>query len=178
MEIEKIERIIKDSLKKLLDFDYDIFCGDSNENKNERNEIDRELHEITINHRFAYYLESELRKEESYNCYSVDLEYNRYFNDRKKLEYDSYKDIVRPDIIIHTRTKHTELPMHLLVIEAKKLKNTRWDEQKILGFIEDTNYHYMYGLTLSYCSSENEIIGKLFYKENNEIKINEISIDK
>jgi hypothetical protein len=43
--------------------------------------LNRELHETTINHRLAFYLEQNI-KETDLGIYNVDIEYNRYYGNQ------------------------------------------------------------------------------------------------
>jgi hypothetical protein len=136
--------------------------------------LNRKLHETCISHRIAHYLENEL-EDTDYKDYSVDIEYNRFYGNFKILNTIKGQLAVRPDIIIHSRLDHTFDPQHLLVIEAKKEGITNHDINKIKGFITDENYNYVFGLTVSYCSDETEIIAKLYYFNGTEIVNENIS---
>lgn len=83
---------------------------------------ERKLHEVCINHRFAHYIER-LLPDYYPNDYKVDIEYNRYYKNKKYVDIAGDRRVVRPDIIIHTRAVRSEYPQHLLVIEAKKNEN-------------------------------------------------------
>ena len=71
--------------------------------------------EWAVAHRLAVYLEREIPG------WDVDCEYNRQGPDGEKKANDS-GNIVRPDILIHQRTKEEEGD-NLLVIELKLAKN-------------------------------------------------------
>lgn len=114
-------------------------------------DLNREVHETTINHRLARYLEDYLVQYgfEEYHC---DIEYNRYINNRKMVfSLKTHQQIeVRPDIIIHKRERIDEPIPHLLVIEAKKYSTTDKDRNHIHDLMWDNNYQYKYGLLISY----------------------------
>lgn len=159
-EINKIKQLISYAIKQLIQNDSDIFINTLLTNESRRK---RELHEVTICHRLAVYLEMNL------DCYfqgnySVDLEYNRNYDEVKRYWTGTESKIARPDIIIHTRT-HGSLPQHqhLLVIEAKKGKVPSIDINKVKGFIADRNYFYLFGLTISYCYTPGIIEAMLYY---------------
>jgi hypothetical protein len=61
--------------------------------------VDSKSHEQAISHRLAYYLEREREDFLEENAYSVDVEYNRYFIDSKRLN----GRLIKPDIIVHRR---------------------------------------------------------------------------
>lgn len=129
-----------------------------------------ELHEQTVSHRLAVYLENNLRKSSIFrkNDFSVDCEYNK--NGKKLkivscyscpnrdcflLENNSFEKIkyVRPDIIVHKRGKN--FPTNLLIVELKKETNRNTNEKdrdkmKLSAFTcqrqEDDKNHYQYQL--------------------------------
>ena len=76
MEKETIEHYIVESLKELVKRDSDIFkqkipkLGNSTEKERKLN---RDLHETTLNHRFAFYLENILIKN-NFLDYNVDID--------------------------------------------------------------------------------------------------------
>ena len=127
---------------------------------------ERKLHEVCINHRLAHYLERLLPKYYP-NDYKVDIEYNRYYKNKKYVDIAGDSKIVRPDIIIHTRAIRPEYPQHLLVIEAKKDVDSQEDIEVVKSFIQDPHYQYIFGLTVRY-NDFNPVQATLFYKDNNE----------
>lgn len=65
---------------------------------------------------------------------------------------------------------------HYLVIETKKKEITQHDINKIMDFIENENYNYLFGLTISYCGNLDFVLANLYfhngtYTNNIEIKI-------
>lgn len=151
MELETIEQIIRSSLRELKQNDYNLFELDSEseiiEYIPDKLELERKLHEVCINHRFAVYLENFIKQVDPSFC--VDIEYNRYYKNEKVLKSDYYTGIVRPDIIIHKRSLNS-LDQHLLIIEAKKDKTDEKDELKIKSFMSDPKYRYKYGARIRY----------------------------
>lgn len=67
---------------------------------------------------------------------------------------------------------------HLLIIEAKKGKTSTHDIDKVKSFMTDPRFLYKYGLTISYTSDQQKIIGRLYYKESAKIREEEISINR
>lgn len=127
---------------------------------------ERKLHEVCINHRLAYYIEALLPNYFD-GEYKIDIEYNRYYRNKKHLSIAGVREIVRPDIIVHTRTKHFDYPQHLLVIEAKKDMNSSEDAEVVKSFIKDVHYRYVFGATIRY-NDFNPIQATLFYEDGNQ----------
>jgi hypothetical protein len=182
IQIEFIKIIISDSLKKLIEYDSDIFNMNieiemAQEVSESAKRLNRKLHETCISHRLAHYLENEL-EDTDYEDYCVDIEYNRFYGNLKILNTVEGQLSVRPDIIIHSRLNTTYDPQHLLVIEAKKEAITTHDINKIKGFISDNNYNYVFGMTVSYCSDETQTIANLYYYNGTEIVNENINQDK
>lgn len=114
-------------------------------------DLNRELHETTINHRLAVHLEYLIEKYGIYG-YHVDIEYNRFINNRKmvrSLKTGNYIE-VRPDIIVHKRTRLNDPDPHLLVVEAKKYELNDKDCNHVKDIMHDENYRYKYGMLVSY----------------------------
>lgn len=144
METPELKYKVQKALYKLFKNDSFLLYADVNER--------------SISHKFAEYLQQE------FDEWNVDCEYNRDYNETKKLnEWKSRcmkKDLkpeedraktVYPDIIIH----HRNTSNNLLVIEIKKSENRdegECDIEKILNFIEDSEslYNYSYGLFINF----------------------------
>ncbi len=80
------------------------------------------LHERTIAHKFAEYLQSEFT---NCNDWNVDCEYNKRGRNTKRLTYvDNESKKIFPDIIVHKRGTENELGYNpnFLVFEIKKEK--------------------------------------------------------
>ena len=181
MEIETIRNIIRKALEELVDKDDDIFkqklpkLGKSTEKERKLN---RELHETALNHRFAFYLENGFIAK-NLTTYNVDIEYNRNFSNPKSVKIRGIKIPVRPDILIHKRMKSSEPDAHLLIIEAKKGKTSGHDIDKIKAFMNDNDYKYKYGLTVSYAFNQNQVETILYSKsENNKIIKEQINVKR
>lgn len=179
MDKIKIIELITNAIGELVKKDNDIFkqqlpkLGKSS--KKERL-LNRELHETTLNHRFAFYLENGLIKEKITN-YHVDIEYNRNFYDQKRCRIGKFRIPIRPDILIHKRMNTSADIPHLLVVEAKKDKTKEYDIVKVKCFIEDEQYHYKFGLTISYAYDSTKVKAVLYYKdENNKLKTENIEV--
>ncbi len=167
-EIQEITSIIRKSFQKLIRCDnllFEITAENSIPIPGNHPILDRTLHETTINHRFALYLENFIQRT-LLNRYYVDLEYNRYYLNPKALQTSNGEVIARPDIVIHSRTNRNIHPQHYLAIEAKKENILPHDIEKVKGFLSDNNYNYLFGFTISYSNH----IGKLYYRIGEEIR--------
>lgn len=146
--LEKIEA----SLDKLFEKDSGIILKEY------------DLHERSITHRLAIYLEDQFKETD----YIVDVEYNRMRNQYgediigneigKRLDLDKYgksKNSVYPDIIVHKR----DTDNNLLELEVKmKWKNDKkiFDLQKINEYISQLEYDF--GVYLELGSTRSECI--------------------
>jgi len=181
MEKDKIIKLIKDAIKKLVENDDDIFkqkipkLGKSTEKERKLN---RELHETALNHRLAFYIEQGLLELKISN-YNVDIEYNRNFSDQKRVKINGVRIPVRPDILVHKRMRITEETPHLLIVEAKKHKTIGHDINKVQGFMEDREFKYKFGLTISYAYDSTKVKAVLYYRDDqNKIKKENIEVDR
>lgn len=180
VEKERIIELITKSIEKLVDKDSDLFkqkmpkLGKSTEKERKLN---RELHETTLNHRFAFYLELGLIENKILN-YHVDIEYNRNFSDSKRVKVDKIRIPVRPDILIHKRMNTTQENSHLLVVEAKKHKTSGHDINKVKGFMTDEKYLYNFGLTISYSYNPKQVTAIFYFKKGTTIHTEEINVKR
>ena len=174
-DISNMKEFIKEAFSKLGSNDKDLIKLNDENNIIEYDcnaeKYERKLHKVCINHRLAYYFEELLVKFFN-DSYCVDIEYNRYYKNKKSLKMNGEIQVVRPDIIIHTRALKPNYTQHLLVIEAKKERCSQDDINKVIGFIEDSHYNYSFGLTVCY-KEFNPISGTLYYKGENDIMQNE-----
>ncbi|KFF18829.1 hypothetical protein [Flavobacterium hydatis] len=171
-QIEFIKTLLATSIDQLIVNDSDIFNLDivmPQQISPDARILNRELHETTINHRLAFYLENNLMGTE-YDFYKVDIEYNRFYGNPKMLQTVDGIQAVRPDILIHARINDQVAQQHLLIVEAKKGRITDHDTNKVKGFISDRNYYYLFGLTISYCSSHTQVLANLYYFDGNVMK--------
>jgi hypothetical protein len=181
-DIEFAINLCKSAILRLVENDSDIFDSDEEfegyfSTTEDVHILNRKLHEVTITHRLAVYLEEYLRDTPLQN-HSVDLEYNRFYNQPKDVETFEGHRTVRPDIIIHTRTNKKGDPQHYLVVEAKKEEISDHDRNKILGFLSDERYNYQFGLTVSYCIAPDHVQAYLFYGDGAKHYQMEISVPK
>jgi len=170
-EVEKIKKMLKYAFNNLINNDDDLIHLDSEcevlEYSRDSQEMERKLHEVCINHRLAVYLENYI-KDNFTEMYKVDIEYNRYYKNKKHLNINGVNDVVRPDIIVHTRTEIPIYAQHYLVIEAKKDIKSNCDEDVVKSFLVDPKYSYEFGLTVQY-NNFNPIKARLFYKDNDSV---------
>lgn len=182
-------RIIHSLLKRSVDLLYE----------NDNYLITNSVHEQSISHRIAYYLENLLRNYYWFvkDGYSVDVEYNKNLDepkrvytkcsDCKKLEcclktssynINDYESLCRPDIIIHKRG-HNGISQNdfnnLIVIEIKK-ENTKNDLDfsndyaKLAAFTCDDNmYKYILGIFIKVNESKYR-----YFKNGQEVNENAI----
>jgi len=175
-----IKRLVTTSLDQLIAKDSDIFnigIEMPQQISPDARLLNRELHETTINHRLAFYLEQNIQ-ETDLEFYNVDIEYNRYYSIQKRLNTVEGQLSVRPDILIHTRINDHVEQQHYLAVEAKKAEITPHDINKIEGFISDPNYLYLFGLTISYCINETNVLANLYYFNGTTIVKEEINRPK
>lgn len=181
-EKENIIKWIKSSIQRLIERDPDLLLPDriQTEFKIEGyKELNREVHETTINHRLARYIEDTIN-DYGYADYHVNIEYNRYFNNLKmvrSIKTGEYIE-VRPDIIVHKRTRLKELLPHLLVVEAKKYSNNDKDENNVRNIMNDERYSYKFGLLVSYYENETTINCELLTFENGEFITRKFEVEK
>ena len=183
IDLQTIKKIIILSLQELILNDLDIFTQETKiiefNNIQDGSKGNRLVHETGINHRFAYYLENNLKR---YTCscdyFQVDIEYNRYFGQIKENNGDN----IRPDILIHKRQGNTTKKDNLLVIEAKKIVISNEDNERVKQLMNDKEkkYLYQYGLTVVYCNNnDSEILCNLYFKnEKEEISCDTFKINK
>lgn len=108
--------------------------------------LENDVNERSISHKLAVYLEEKFRD------WNVDCEYNRHYDEVKRLDMsdcraeaptlkDTEAKTVFPDIIIHRRSTDD----NLLVIEIKKTTSSVSDDFdlcKLRAFKSELNYHY------------------------------------
>ena len=121
MDKKILEIIIGKVIKKLTKNDPDL--------------LKNNLHEQTIVHKFACYLQELLPE------YNVDIEYNRNLTGQKLSSGPA-----RPDVIIHHRGTNKD---NLLVIEIKK-SNSDDKNPNINRYLDDSSLKYQYGLYLEF----------------------------
>ncbi len=141
--------LINDACSKLLVKDKDLF--------------EVQINERTLTHRLALYLEEFLPEEYKGQNYKVDCEYNRLWDDPKRIhipcEYqvnwrtdDLNWKTVYPDVIIHKRWELWR-KNNLAVIEAKKSSNTDWRDKdicKLRSYKIDEKYWYQFAFFIDF----------------------------
>lgn len=140
-----LQEAIIQALKKLIETDKDL--------------IETQPKEESINHKLAQYLEAVLREKNLLGPCSVDMEYNKYREDEKKSSNGRY---IRPDIIFHKRRSGNE--NNLIVIEAKKNYDNRGDREKVMNLVNSRDYQYSVGAVISYFP-ERKYVKVKFYVE-------------
>lgn len=113
--------------------------------KSDNELIKTQLKEECINHKLAQYLEQVLLKKDLLKNLDVDMEYNKYKNDKNKSP-NGYN--IRPDIIVHERQSGNK--NNLIVIEAKKGYDTKADRRKVEDLVNSEGYRYTVGALISY----------------------------
>jgi len=103
------------------------------------------VHERTIVHRFAHYLENILVKNKKLKGFNIDCEYNRNLDGPKRIDVNGTDNY--PDMIIH---KRGEYDYDLLIAEFKTHWNNdnQTDINKIKEFMESKIYKYQYGVSI------------------------------
>ena len=123
--------------------------------------LKRNLHEITIAHKFACILEK------FFSEYDVDIEFNRELS-KAKVYFNSKR---KPDIIIHKRGHNKD---NLIIIEIKKSnnRNINYDYKKLICALE--KFHYKYGVYIEFNINKTNkyFISKIKIFEN-ELKVKE-----
>ena len=152
MDKKSIKILIERALKELIRRDVSL--------------IHRKVKEECINHRLACYLERFLSK--YWGGYSVDLEYNKNYNDPKKIIIDENKNIkaIRPDIIIHERETNDN---NLIAFEIKKNYTDKHDLKKIKELLRNP-YNYKYGCLISYLPTRKYIKVKLLSNQGKNVE--------
>lgn len=162
--------------------------------------ITNSVHEQSISHRIAHYLENLLIKYDWFvkDGYSVDVEYNRNLDEHKsvhrkcdgckKLEcylktsdygIEDYESICRPDIIVHKRgcdNISQDDFNNLIIIEIKKGKEKdNFDFSKLAAFTCECNiYKYHLGIYINITNPKLKYPFKYF---QNGQEVNEDDLD-
>jgi len=134
--MNELQQSIIQALKMLIKEDSDL--------------IDTQPKEESINHKLAQYLEVVLKGKNLLDNCCVDIEYNKYKEGEKKSSNGRY---IRPDIISHKRRSGNE--DNLIVIEAKKMYDTKDDREKVIDLVDSQNYQYSVGAVISYFPKKN-----------------------
>lgn len=109
-----------------------------------------DVHECSHAHRLAVYLEKLIFEKENLKKYSVDIEYNSFGVNIKKIPIELEQDddkCIRPDIIVHKRGENKK-GSNKIIIEIKKDKFDEYDRKKIKEMCMNKLYKYEYGYCL------------------------------
>lgn len=132
--------------------------------KNDRYLIKHNVNERAVVFRFGIYLQRLISKNNYFDNYNLDNEYNRNMDDSKRLS--DYENGVYPDLIIHKRGSNE---YNLLIIECKTEWNSDISEDinRIRRFV-DTNgrFRYKYGLSILFKKNEVKCIFIEYGKED------------
>jgi hypothetical protein len=169
--IDLLRKAILDSIKTLKSNDGYLFEALIEENSEYAGYNARKLHEVCINHKLAEYLAINILPQlDTSQKMFVDIEFNREGINFKNVTIKGQEKKVRPDIIVHNRKSNGE-KFNLLIVECKKndayKEGILDDAEKIKALMNDSRYHYHFGLQIVYGSSS--IVGKLFSKQNGAI---------
>jgi len=183
-KVEEVNRIIewiKGGLRLLVTNDRDLLIPDIVDTEfalEGKRILDRKIHETTINHWFSVYLE-QLVEDFGIIDYNIDLEYNRFGNNKKfvEIEISDEAKVVRPDILVHKRLRLDEVKPHFLVIEAKKEALIKKDIKHVKGFMSDASYKYKYGCLISYYELDANIKVNLLTLEDGQYIDHEFQVE-
>lgn len=133
MGSDKLKELVRAAIDKLYQRDGDL--------------IRRDVHEVTIAHRLAVYIEDTLR-ETGKDRYHVDIEYNK--NMKRPKDLAPNEGGKRPDIIVHVRESNDH---NLLIIEIKKDEAVQFgdaDDRKLKGAtLQKHSYRFTLGVYLN-----------------------------
>ena len=133
MELKELIPILEKVLNKLFERDKILMKND--------------VHEQSLSHKVACYLEEELRDFLEKEWYSVDVEYNRYWEEPKRSKKLD-NDLIKPDIIIHRRGINDK-ESNFVIFEVKKWKLDENDERKLIEMTEqEGEFKYKYWVWL------------------------------
>ena len=181
MNLNTIVKILKQSVELVYERDYYL--------------IENDVHEQDISHRIAHYFENFLMLYPWYseNGYRIDVEYNRNFHDSKrafsgcdgcskqeclaKSGMHSYRDVCKPDIILHKRGKNNQTTNeynNILAIEIKKNHSIdNEDFAKLSAFTcSKGEYKYKLGLYINLTQNKEDIVYKYFRRNKNIVGAN------
>jgi len=131
--------------------------------------INDRVHECSISHKFAIYLENNLKKKIIGFC--TDIEYNKNISNKKEILIDDKVKEIRPDIIVHKRGNNDN---NLLFIEIKKSNsNDMYSLCKVKQATCGNQLNYKYGVYLDF--EKDKFIIK-YYKKGTEIKTKIVNI--
>lgn len=141
MEVE--EQLLAENINKAL---LDLYRQDKYLIVHNSSGILSHVSERGIVFRFGIYFEKYLRQSSVFNQYHIDVEYNRNYDEKKKLP--SFSNGAYPDLIVHKRGSNE---YNLLVIEFKTWwhNNSIEDFKKIREFMAPNGqYKFRFGLSI------------------------------
>ena len=164
-KMDKLQKLVIEALKLLVENDIEL--------------IKNQPREECINHKFAQYLEGLLKSRDELTKLelNVDIEYDKYKEDEKKL---SCGRNIRPDIIVHKRKSGNK--NNLMVIEAKKNYVNKKDKCKIMDLVKSKDFKYLLGAGVAYLPNRNHMKIKFFLPggtwENYQLNKKDFTIKK
>ena len=163
LNLKEIVDLIEFSLNKLYDRDSYLIKND--------------LHEQTITHKLANYME-QYCNELKYSL-DVDVEYNRNIKDSKRWIFMNEKKLFKPDIIIHKRGENIH---NTLIIEAKKkncndCNKIQLDHEKLKNLTtKEDSLYYRFGLFIEFADTVEKTKNKMFiYYRGEKYNYNELA---
>lgn len=131
MTTSDLKKIVINSLKNLCEKDLIL--------------IEKSLKEECINHRLALYIENNKTDHPELTNIDVDLEYNKYEHDHKKMMNQTP---IRPDILVHKRESGNS--SNHIAIETKKSYSSQHDKKKIKHLVNSGVFDYTLGCVISF----------------------------
>ncbi|MFQ6758245.1 MAG: hypothetical protein D9V46_12160 [Deltaproteobacteria bacterium] len=145
----QLKEVVIESLSKLCENDYLL--------------IESSVKEECINHKFAQYIEYITKQSLPHIDVDVDVEYNKYEHDPKKMMGQTP---IRPDIIVHKRQSGNS--NNYLAIEAKKEYSSKHDKEKIEHLVLSENFNYSLGCLVSYQPDREYLIIQFLVPSSND----------
>ena len=151
MEINEFKNKLEIVLNIL--FEKDIFL------------IENNTHEQSISWKIACYLENEFKDFLEQKGYSVDTEYNRYWEEPKRSK--ELGSLIKPDIIIHKRGENNE-ESNFAIFEIKKWNLDNGDIKKLKEMTkQEGGFKYKYWIGLYNFNSDNNKVNIDIYIDGN-----------
>ena len=120
--------------------------------KEHRDLLVNAVHERTIGAHFMAALE------QCYPSYQVDSEYNKNLLDRKEAVYLGRKRRIYPDIVVHTRQRHTRNHLAIEIKPATGKPNEIRKDRFKLKALRRAPYSYPHTYLMFYSTGENAAI--------------------
>ena len=133
--------------------------------QNENRLIERKLKQECVNHHFANYIERNMPDDDEYRYVSVDIEYDKNYENLKEMQTDEGKIIyIRPDILIHKRESENQI----IALECDYTYLTRKTKEKLIK-LKQAPYYYKFTLGISYQPQRKYFL--LYYYIAGELKL-------